>query len=115
MGAERGARPPDKIKGAPDYDDAGYWDAKFANGQDVGEWLNPGQALLEPVLTALEQHVHADDPSVLHLGPGISKLGLKLCVAFAGRGWSSRGIVVSLERQQVMPPPRVYWRHYSLL
>lgn len=82
------------MKGAPDYDEPEFWDTKFATGRDVGEWLNPGEALLEPVLAALDQRGHGDEPSVLHLGPGISKLGMKLCDEFARRGWRGSGIVV---------------------
>lgn len=92
-----------KIKGAPDYDQAEFWDTKFATGQDVGEWLNSGEALLEAVLRTLEgkPRQHEMKPSVLHLGPGISKLGSKLCEEFARRGWSGSGIVVSLKDNEI--------------
>ncbi|KAL4804694.1 hypothetical protein BDV18DRAFT_142343 [Aspergillus unguis] len=80
---------------APDYDDASYWDTKFATGQDVGEWLNPGDVLLDALVSFLETrspHEHAT-PRVLHLGPGISKLGTKVRDALVARGWPGNGIV----------------------
>ena len=86
-------------KGAPDYDDATYWDTKFATGQDVGEWLNSGGVVLEAVLADLEDRHGGSGmeiaPRALHLGPGISKLGTKLQEAFTNREWLSNGIVVS--------------------
>ncbi|BCR92071.1 uncharacterized protein ACHE_70914A [Aspergillus chevalieri] len=85
------------VKGAPDYDHATYWDIKFATGQDVGEWLNSGDAVLEAVLAGLEDRYGGSGmeiaPRALHLGPGISKLGTKLQEAFTSRGWLSNGIV----------------------
>lgn len=87
-----------QTKGAPDYDEPAYWDTKFATGQDVGEWLNSGDAVLEAALAHLESWYGGSDsvtPSALHLGPGISKLGTKLQEAFTSRGWLSNGIVVS--------------------
>jgi hypothetical protein len=89
-----------KIKGAPDYDDAEFWDKKFVTGQDVGEWLNPGDALLDAAISHLEQSQDLSGESqrirrrVLHLGPGISALGRKLCDAFVQRGWRGDSIVV---------------------
>lgn len=89
-----------KIKGAPDYDDAAFWDKKFVTGQDVGEWLNPGDVLLDAAISHLEQSQDLAGesqrirPRVLHLGPGISALGSKLCDAFVQRGWRGDGIVV---------------------
>lgn len=91
-----------KIKGAPDYDDVEFWDKKFVTGQDVGEWLNPGDALLDAAISHLEQSQGLSEksqtirPRVLHLGPGISALGSKLCDAFVARGWRGDGIVVCL-------------------
>lgn len=86
-----------KIKGAPDYDDTAYWDTKFATGQDVGEWLNTGDAVLEAVLGDLNnRHKTNTNPRVLHLGPGISKMGSKLQDAFISRRWPGNGIVVSI-------------------
>ncbi|KAL2010207.1 hypothetical protein VTN00DRAFT_6014 [Thermoascus crustaceus] len=83
-----------KITGAPDYDDAAFWDTKFATGQDVGEWLNSGEGLIEAVLSDLERRpLPSGRPRVLHLGPGISKLGTKLRDAFVRRGWMGNGIV----------------------
>lgn len=107
-------QPPEKVKGAPDYDDASYWDVKFATGQDVGEWLNAGDMLLDAAITELEQQQQQQsritstkeasgvesrtstsiNPRVLHLGPGISKLGSKLRDAFVRRGWNGSDIVV---------------------
>lgn len=87
-----------KVKGAPDYDKPDYWDKKFARGQDVGEWLESGDMLLNTVLSDLEhRNSFAADtgPCVLHLGPGISELGSKLCEGFMERGWLGNGIVVS--------------------
>ncbi|OJJ07537.1 hypothetical protein ASPVEDRAFT_142758 [Aspergillus versicolor CBS 583.65] len=83
--------------GAPDYDDPSYWDTKFATGQDIGEWLNPGEVLLDALLSFLEDRPtpkpeHAT-PRVLHLGPGVSKLGTRLRDAFVTRGWTGNGIV----------------------
>lgn len=83
--------------GTPDYDDPHYWDAKFATGRDVGEWLNPGDSLIDAVLSDLDGRSWADTvPRVLHLGPGISKLGVKLRDAFTDRSWPGNGIVVRL-------------------
>ncbi|KAL2867661.1 uncharacterized protein BJX67DRAFT_75861 [Aspergillus lucknowensis] len=82
--------------GAPDYDDPSFWDTKFATGQDVGEWLNSGEILLDSVISFLEQLPVSERhtrPRVLHLGPGISKLGTRLRDAFVERGWGGNGIV----------------------
>jgi hypothetical protein len=86
-----------RVNGAPDYDDPHFWDARFATGQDVGEWLNSGEALIDAVLSDLEHQPSFDGqtPRVLHLGPGVSKLGPKLRDACAQRQWKGRGIVVS--------------------
>lgn len=98
-----------KVKGAPDYDDAAYWDTKFITGQDVGEWLNEGDLLIERAIAELETHFpftvatenvvkegRSATPRALHLGPGISAVGSKLCEAFEKRGWKGSGIVVWL-------------------
>ncbi|KAL4998955.1 hypothetical protein BDV10DRAFT_200956 [Aspergillus recurvatus] len=90
------ARP--RRTGAPDYDDPSFWDTKFATGQDVGEWLNPGEVLLDALLSFLETRpalgaAQTDTPNVLHLGPGISKLGSRVRDAFVARGWKGNGIV----------------------
>lgn len=88
--------------GAPDYDDPSFWDTRFATGQDIGEWLNPGEVLLDALLSFLEDRptpkpeakpeAHTT-PRVLHLGPGVSKLGTRLRDAFVTRGWMGNGIV----------------------
>lgn len=96
-----------RIKGAPDYDDAAYWDTKFITGQDVGEWLNNGDLLIERAVAELETRYGFTVPSgnvvneggsatprALHLGPGISAVGSKLCQAFEKRGWRGSNIVV---------------------
>ncbi|KAL4744486.1 hypothetical protein BDW72DRAFT_188394 [Aspergillus terricola var. indicus] len=90
------ARP--RRTGAPDYDDPSFWDTKFATGQDVGEWLNPGEVLLDALISFLENRpaptaAQRDAPKVLHLGPGISKLGSRVRDAFVARGWKANGIV----------------------
>ncbi|KAF7594621.1 hypothetical protein BBP40_008711 [Aspergillus hancockii] len=84
-----------KTARSPDYDDPTFWDKKFAMGQDVGEWLNPGECILETVLSDLEKRRlnHERSPRVLHLGPGISRLGTKLREAFVDRDWAGAGIV----------------------
>ncbi|KAE8368113.1 hypothetical protein BDV27DRAFT_168492 [Aspergillus caelatus] len=84
-----------KIAGAPDYDDPIFWDQKFATGRDVGEWLNSGENLVQAVLSDLDNRsfVQEHAPRVLHLGPGISKLGAKLRDAFVDRNWKGSGIV----------------------
>ncbi|KAJ5762588.1 uncharacterized protein N7511_005970 [Penicillium nucicola] len=87
-----------KLKGAPDYDDPDFWDTRFATNSDVGEWLNSGEALLDAVLSdlksrSLAQIEAARTPHVLHLGPGVSKLGNKLRDQFIERQWQSNGIV----------------------
>jgi hypothetical protein len=79
--------------GAPDYDDPAFWDFRFATGRDVGEWLNAGEALLDVVLSELERRPGFDGaPRVLHLGPGVSKLGMKLRDACLARQWMGNGI-----------------------
>lgn len=96
-----------KVKGAPDYDDAAYWDTKFITGQDVGEWLNEGDLLIERAMAELETQYPSPlasegvlnegrgvSPRALHLGPGISAVGRKLCKAFEMKGWKGRDIVV---------------------
>jgi hypothetical protein len=84
-----------KVKGAPDYDDPTYWDVKFATGKDVGEWLNSGEILIETTLSELEHRPQPDAlPRALHLGPGISKLGIKLCEAIHKQNWPGSCIVV---------------------
>ncbi|KAL4916449.1 hypothetical protein BDW62DRAFT_106347 [Aspergillus aurantiobrunneus] len=85
-----------KRTGAPDYDDPSFWDTRFATGQDVGEWLNPGETLLEALLSFLEKQSTRDEhatPQVLHLGPGVSKLGSRVRDAFVTRHWTGNGIV----------------------
>ncbi|KAL3471173.1 hypothetical protein BJX99DRAFT_250650 [Aspergillus californicus] len=81
--------------GAPDYDDPEFWDTKFATGQDVGEWLNPGEVLLDGAVSHLEQLSVEEQtrPQVLHLGPGLSKLGARVRDVFIDRGWAGNGIV----------------------
>lgn len=91
------ARP--RRTGAPDYDDPSFWDTRFATGQDVGEWLNPGEVLLDALVSFLESEpaptaAQPNTPKVLHLGPGISKLGSRVRDAFVARGWKANGIVV---------------------
>ena len=96
ISSKGGPRP--KIKGAPDYDDPDYWDEKFAMGKDVGEWLESGDVLVEEALFDLENRSYsAPDrgPRVLHLGPGISTLGTRLCEEFMSRCWLGQDIVVS--------------------
>ncbi|KAL4789656.1 hypothetical protein BDV19DRAFT_20770 [Aspergillus venezuelensis] len=92
----RAETPRAKRTGAPDYDDPSFWDVKFATGQDVGEWLNHGDVLLEAILALLESQFapekHAT-PRVLHLGPGLSKLGAKVRNEFVERGWAGNGVV----------------------
>ena len=86
-----------KITKAPDYDDPVYWDVKFSTGRDVGEWLNSGNAMLDAVLAELDQRYPGTKgvvPRVLHLGPGISKLGTRLQEAFTSREWLGSGIIV---------------------
>ncbi|KAF3384956.1 hypothetical protein F1880_003152 [Penicillium rolfsii] len=84
-----------RVSGAPDYDDPHFWDTRFATGQDVGEWLNSGEALIEAVVSDLEHRANFDaqTPRVLHLGPGVSKLGPKLRDACVQRQWKGHGIV----------------------
>ncbi|KAJ5128153.1 hypothetical protein N7448_008932 [Penicillium atrosanguineum] len=83
-----------KLVGAPDYDDPNFWDFRFATGRDVGEWLNSGEALLDVVLSDLERRPgFQDTPRVLHLGPGVSQLGMKLRDACMERQWMGNGIV----------------------
>lgn len=86
-----------RIAGAPDYDSPEFWDVRFATGQDVGEWLNSGETLLETALSELESRhgFHGGSPRVLHLGPGVSQLGFKLRDAYLERSWSGNAIVVS--------------------
>lgn len=87
---------PQKATGAPEYDNPEFWDDRFATGRDVGEWLNSGQALIDAVVSDLESRpVPSGQPRVLHLGPGVSQLGLKLRDACAERHWKGNGIVVS--------------------
>ncbi|KAJ5557371.1 hypothetical protein N7494_001286 [Penicillium frequentans] len=85
---------PQKVTGAPDYDNPDFWDDRFATGQDVGEWLNSGEALIDAVVSDLESRP-VRRPRVLHLGPGVSQLGLKLRDACVERHWNGNGIVVS--------------------
>ncbi|KAI9367342.1 hypothetical protein BJX61DRAFT_547572 [Aspergillus egyptiacus] len=85
-----------KRTGAPDYDDPSFWDTKFATGQDIGEWLNPGEILIDSLVAHLEQNPVSEKPArprVLHLGPGVSKLGTRVRDAFVERGWAGNGIV----------------------
>lgn len=78
----------------PDYDDASFWDRKFAAGKDIGEWLNPGEPLLGALADVDQWAPAGESPRVLHLGPGISKLGEKLSDEFVRRGWTGKSIVV---------------------
>lgn len=86
-----------KAKGAPDYDDAKFWNARFATGSEVNEWLNSGEAILEAVLSDLSNRPRVTTsrvPRVLHLGPGMSKLGCTLRDECVEREWQGNGIVV---------------------
>lgn len=86
-----------KVKGAPDYDDAEFWNARFATGSEVNEWLNSGEAILEAVLSDLSNRPRVTTsrvPRVLHLGPGMSKLGCTLRDECVEREWQGNGIVV---------------------
>lgn len=96
-----------KVAGAPDYDDPEFWDFRFATGRDVGEWLNSGEVLLDEVLSDLERRPDFEGaPRILHLGPGVSQLGMKLRDAFTERDWMGSGIVVSLIRRIAHSRPR---------
>lgn len=98
-----------KTTGAPDYDGPEFWDHRFATGSDVGEWLNSGHVLIDAVLSDLDQRAHlhslGDFPRVLHMGPGVSHLGQKLRDAFLDRRWSANGILVSVAKLRITPPP----------
>lgn len=90
-------RPHPTTKGAPEYDSAQFWDARFAEGRDVGEWLNSGEMVIATVMSELEgKQGHDEQRRVLHLGPGVSRLGEKLRDAFTQDGWRGSDIVVSL-------------------
>lgn len=94
------------FKGAPDYDDPAYWDNRFSAGQDVGEWLNAGDMILEAILGDLDDRYKPNtNPRVLHLGPGISRMGSKLQDMFISRRWPGNGIVVSTTTTTVL------WRY----
>ncbi|PYI04398.1 hypothetical protein BO78DRAFT_171251 [Aspergillus sclerotiicarbonarius CBS 121057] len=94
MAAPPNVRTHTKLAGTPDYDDPTFWDTKFATGRDVGEWLNSGETLIDAVVTHLESRPATNTKArVLHLGPGISKLGTKLCDEFMKRNWAGNGIV----------------------
>lgn len=90
-----------KTTGAPDYDSPEFWDHRFATGRDVGEWLNSGHVLIDAVLSDLDQRTHLHSPGhsprVLHLGPGVSRLGQRLRDAFLEQRWSADGILVSIK------------------
>ncbi|KAJ5690884.1 hypothetical protein N7462_005276 [Penicillium macrosclerotiorum] len=85
-----------KITGAPDYNDPEFWNHRFATGRDACEWLNSGEALIDIVLSNLEHKpgFEGSTPRVLHLGPGISQLGVRLRDACHERQWAGNGIVV---------------------
>lgn len=87
-----------KIAGAPDYDSPEFWDVRFATGKDVGEWLNSGEILLDLVLSDLKcrSGLGERSPRVLHLGPGVSQLGMKLRDAYVEQHWTGNSIVVSV-------------------
>lgn len=94
-----------KTTGTPDYDDPTFWDTKFATGKDVGEWLNSGDALIEAVMHNLQTQLLTEEkkPKVLHLGPGISKLGARVRDAFTTHGWTGNGIVVGQVLEHPIP------------
>ena len=97
MAAQSSGRTHTKTLGASDYDEAAYWDTKFANKKDVGEWLNSGDAIIDVALSSLDGREFDESttqPRVLHLGPGISKLGSRLRDAFVQRGLQGNAIVV---------------------
>ncbi|KAJ5657302.1 uncharacterized protein N7484_000951 [Penicillium longicatenatum] len=114
-----------KVTGAPDYDNAEFWDDRFATGRDVGEWLNSGEALIDAVVSDLESRP-VRQPRVLHLGPGVSQLGLKLRDACVERHWKGNGIVnvdfsgeaVRLGQEhesQKSPAEAMHWQRADLL
>ncbi|KAL4894894.1 hypothetical protein BDV59DRAFT_175218 [Aspergillus ambiguus] len=113
-----------KLAGNPDYDDPTYWNKKFATGQDVGEWLNAGEPLIEAVISDLQSRPLKEPtrPKVLHLGPGVSKLGAKVRDSFVSQGWAGDGIVnadfssesvrVGLEAEKDKDPSEaMHWIH----
>ncbi|KAJ5894888.1 hypothetical protein N7495_006579 [Penicillium taxi] len=116
-----------KVTGAPDYDDPKFWDVRFATGQDVGEWLNSGEVIIEAALASLEcTGVESKRPRVLHLGPGLSQLGAKLRDACLDRQWMANGIVnvdfsaeavrQGLEAECKTPPNQaMHWHRADLL
>lgn len=118
-GQQQPRQPPRNIKGAPDYDCAQYWDAKFINERRVGEeardgiplavrrghveWLGSGQELATRAIAHLRRRdeLHAvpshrqDDNRLLHIGPGTSDLIDWLAAEFEKNAWPTGGIVVS--------------------
>ncbi|CAI7586200.1 unnamed protein product [Penicillium pancosmium] len=119
-----------KTTGAPDYDSPEFWDHRFATGRDVGEWLNSGHVLIDAVLSDLEQRTHLHSPGhsphVLHLGPGVSRLGQRLRDAFLEQRWSADGILnvdfsseavrIGQNVERDIPPGHaMHWRRADLL
>ncbi|KAJ5238988.1 hypothetical protein N7468_003607 [Penicillium chermesinum] len=111
--ARENSRPSFHTKGAPDYDSADFWDARFAAGRDVGEWLNSGDMLIGTIMAELSK-------------AGVSKLGTKLRDAFAERGRRGSGIInVDFSReavrqgkvaeQQEEPARAMHWHCADLL
>ncbi|KAJ5097854.1 hypothetical protein N7532_004855 [Penicillium argentinense] len=97
-----------KTKGAPNYDDPEFWDVRFATGRDVGEWLNAGDALVDAVLADLDHRTGFEGgaPRVLHLGPGVSKLGPKLRDACVELGLLRIFVIANIIRANI--PNRDY-------
>ncbi|KAF9884735.1 hypothetical protein FE257_001297 [Aspergillus nanangensis] len=127
MSTQPNGRTHTRLTGTADYDEATFWDEKFANNQDVGEWLNSGDAIIAAAMSDLDHRgpVQENRPKVLHLGPGISKLGTKLRDSLITRGWAGNGIVNAdfsteavrlgkISEREKPPSAAMHWVHVDL-
>lgn len=88
---------------APAYDSYEYWEQRFERvagqasdsdrTQDGVEWLGDGQNILAFLIACLEEE-QSPSPRVLHLGAGVSDLGLRIASEYLKHGYDTlRGIV----------------------
>ncbi|PWN91624.1 hypothetical protein FA10DRAFT_265471 [Acaromyces ingoldii] len=78
-----------RTKGAPDYDRAEYWDAKYANEGTAAhahvEWLGSGAVMAAKLFAHL--HACCSQRTVLHIGPGTSGLVERIEGEYGRRAW----------------------------
>ncbi|KAJ6164631.1 hypothetical protein N7470_003303 [Penicillium chermesinum] len=121
--ARENSRPSFHTKGAPDYDSADFWDARFAAGRDVGEWLNSGDMLIGTIMAELSKAGTDEQPRVLHLGQASRSWGRSSETLSLSGGGGEANVDFSREavrqgkvaEQQEEPARAMHWHCADLL